>query len=184
MFCFISEVSHLDWGRLDGHCCDVFQHLVSRFASLVLTLEMWWHLWGHLDTHKEVDFHRLNVSLRRSWVMDSLMLSTPILKCPLAGHFCSITSPRVPTKLLRSSESRGLGWGGSGQCQVRRAGTLSHFYFSNKMYMWLVGEYITGGRKKNPTNWGFWDVSSFIKPNYLCIDQHKRVKKNLCTSMF
>ena len=61
MFCFISEVSHLDWGRLDGHCSDVFQHLVSRFASLVLTLEMWWHLWGHLDTHEEVDFHRLNV---------------------------------------------------------------------------------------------------------------------------
>lgn len=84
MFCIISEAAHLDQGPSGGSllwcisasCTQVHQPRLD-LGNVVVFYSVWWHLWAHLDTHKEVDFHRLNVkfeTVQGNWILE---------RCPL-----------------------------------------------------------------------------------------------------
>lgn len=97
----------------------------------VVFFSVWWHLWAHLNTHKEVDFHRLNVkfeTIQGNWIVEIVYFDSQVR--PSTGHLCFVMSPRVPPKLLRSDSVPGdrWRWGGSRQCNLMPAEMWLHFY--------------------------------------------------------
>lgn len=138
-------------------------------GNVVVFFSVRWHLWAHLNTHKEVDFHRLNVkfeTIQGNWIVEIVYCDSQVR--PLAGHLCSVMRPPSAAQITEVRLSPG-GTGGGGEDHgsviwcLQKCGFIFIYLFLNKG-TYVVSGWINYWRQQKPTNWSFCDVGEFLKP--------------------